>query len=146
MRCYSSISIFIELWVFFSSPQPWQQKMTNGRPVEILRLRTRLNCKAGFQIDNQITVSLKKLPGPHSLYNAIGKIIVLNEYNIIFFFSPFFGVNTGSMHTGQIEVTAFCKMVICLLRWFNNWHFLYFFVFSALLQFCLYQKYVVLKS
>lgn len=90
MRCYSSISIFIELWFFFSSPQPWQQKMTNGRPVEILRLRTRLNCKAGFQIDNQITVSLKKLPGPHSLYNAIGKIIVLNEYNIIFFFSPFF--------------------------------------------------------
>lgn len=90
--------------------------MTNGRPVEILRLRTRLNCKAGFQIDNQITVSLKKLPGPHSLYNAIGKIIVLNNYNIIFFFSPFFGVNTGSMHTGQIEVTAFCEMVICLLR------------------------------
>lgn len=37
--------IFIELCL---SMQPWQQKMTNGRAVERLRLRVRLNGRASF--------------------------------------------------------------------------------------------------
>lgn len=57
--------IFIKLCL---SLQPWQQKMTNGRTVETLRLRVRLNGRASFlKKKNLITVLLSRKAGLHLL-------------------------------------------------------------------------------
>lgn len=57
--------IFIKLCL---SLQPWQQKMTNGRTVETLRLCVTLNGSASFlNKKNQITVLLSRKAGLHLL-------------------------------------------------------------------------------
>lgn len=57
--------VFIELCL---SLQPWQQKMTNGRTVETLRLCVRLNGGASF-LDRKSNYSV----WPSLVYNAIVK-------------------------------------------------------------------------
>lgn len=61
------------------SLQPWQQKMTNGRTVEMLRLCVRLNDRASF-LDGKSNHSASKEAGWPSLTVKANAIVKNTDY------------------------------------------------------------------